>query len=231
MPWQFNGKEWEEVYDNPSNPNKPRPPSNNNSASQTPPPDLSDTSNRDTTESTNGANTEFIEVESNVLVGDLEVVPDPSYKAKTTILLQYLGKYLTGLYFVDKVTHTFSKDDGYTQSMSVSKNGFGDSLKSGSANKPIGEVKPSEGGLMNGSGDTSKPSTARPTEAVPPSKPVQPNVSSVSYTIKGGDTLWDISTRYLGNGARYPEIYNANRSIIKDPHWIYPGQVISIPPK
>ena len=51
----------------------------------------------------------------------------------------------------------------------------------------------------------------------------------VFYTIKKGDTLWAIATKHLGNGARYPEIFEANKEVIKDPDLIYPGQQIRIP--
>lgn len=50
-----------------------------------------------------------------------------------------------------------------------------------------------------------------------------------SYTVVKGDCLWNIAKRYYGNGALYPRIFDANRSKIKDPHWIYPGQVFVIP--
>ena len=39
---------------------------------------------------------------------------------------------------------------------------------------------------------------------------------SKKYTIKPGDTLWMISTKYLGTGSRYKEIYNLNRSTIEE---------------
>jgi nucleoid-associated protein YgaU len=51
----------------------------------------------------------------------------------------------------------------------------------------------------------------------------------VFYTIKKGDTLWAIAADQLGNGARYPEIFEANKEVIKDPDLIYPGQQIRIP--
>jgi hypothetical protein len=34
------------------------------------------------------------------------------------------------------------------------------------------------------------------------------------YTVRFGDALWDIATRFLGGGARWPEISNANRGVI-----------------
>ncbi|MEE9448283.1 MAG: peptidoglycan-binding protein LysM [Arenicellales bacterium] len=51
------------------------------------------------------------------------------------------------------------------------------------------------------------------------------------YTIEKGDTLWGIASSQLGKGSRYPEIFEANREVIKDPDKIYPGQQIRIPEK
>lgn len=49
------------------------------------------------------------------------------------------------------------------------------------------------------------------------------------YTIKSGDTLWAIAAEFLGNGAKYTEIFEANREVIEDPDKIFPGQKIRIP--
>ncbi len=51
-----------------------------------------------------------------------------------------------------------------------------------------------------------------------------------SYTVKKGDCLWNIAKKFYGNGAKYTKIYNANKSKIKNPNLIYPGQVLTIPP-
>ena len=47
--------------------------------------------------------------------------------------------------------------------------------------------------------------------------------------VQDGDTLWGISERAYGNGARYTEILAANREVLEDPDLILPGQKIRIP--
>ncbi|MCY6958874.1 LysM peptidoglycan-binding domain-containing protein [Clostridium brassicae] len=63
------------------------------------------------------------------------------------------------------------------------------------------------------------------------SKPTRPNTKSYpkTHTVSGNDTLWHIAKRYLGNGARWKEIYNLNKDKIKNPNLIYTGQVLRLP--
>jgi nucleoid-associated protein YgaU len=44
-----------------------------------------------------------------------------------------------------------------------------------------------------------------------------------------GHTLWALSQNYYGDPTRYPVIYEANRSQIRNPNLIYPGQVFVVP--
>jgi len=47
-----------------------------------------------------------------------------------------------------------------------------------------------------------------------------------AYTVKRGDTLWDISALYLKRPWRWPELWGMNLEQIRNPHLIYPGQVL-----
>jgi hypothetical protein len=46
-----------------------------------------------------------------------------------------------------------------------------------------------------------------------------------AYTVKAGDTLWDLSGRFLNNPWYWPKIWSYNPEIT-NPHWIYPGNAL-----
>ena len=49
------------------------------------------------------------------------------------------------------------------------------------------------------------------------------------HTVAGGDTLGKIAKNFYGNAMKYPEIFEANKPMLKSPDLIYPGQVLRIP--
>jgi hypothetical protein len=48
------------------------------------------------------------------------------------------------------------------------------------------------------------------------------------YVVVPGDTLWSISQRYTDSPWRWPELWGMNKDQIRNPHLIYPGNVISL---
>ena len=52
---------------------------------------------------------------------------------------------------------------------------------------------------------------------------------AATHTVVPGDHLWGLAGQYYSNHFRWKAIYAANQEKIKDPHWIYPGQVFVIP--
>ena len=51
------------------------------------------------------------------------------------------------------------------------------------------------------------------------------------YTVQKGDTLSKIAREFYGEASKYPQIFEANKPMLKDPDKIYPGQMLRIPPE
>ena len=142
MPYKYENGKWTYIAESSNssnsstNSNNSRPSNNNNTGGtvtqQTPP---SNNDNRETTETKTTSDKEYIEVEENILEGNCKITPNPKIHAKGTVKITGVGKQLTGLYYVEKSTHSFSSS-GYEQELTVTREGFGDSIKKGNVTKP-----------------------------------------------------------------------------------------------
>lgn len=69
-------------------------------------------------------------------------------------------------------------------------------------------------------------STAQAVAAVQPGVPLADLAAQAPerYTVKSGDTLWSISSLYLNEPWRWPELWGMNLAELPNPHRIFPGQ-------
>jgi len=136
---------------------------------------------------------------------------DTKYISSKCVNVSGFGK-LDGKYYIDSVTHNKDAGSGYSCTLEMH-------LCIIVKGVTVATVQ---------SGDTVK-------------KAASSSTASKTYTIVSGDTLWKISTKQLGSGAKYMQIYNANSGTIESAakshgkssssngHWIYPGTVLTIP--
>ncbi|HMV69330.1 MAG TPA: LysM peptidoglycan-binding domain-containing protein [Myxococcota bacterium] len=72
-------------------------------------------------------------------------------------------------------------------------------------------------------------STCSTSDAEPTRRPNNPQFAGI-HQVAPGDTLWDLAERTLGDGQRWPELYEQNKGVIGDsPDLILPGQLLSVP--
>jgi hypothetical protein len=74
---------------------------------------------------------------------------------------------------------------------------------------------------------TGKEPESRPQEV--PAVEQEAAQNSAAHEVRRGDTLWDLAGRYLQNPFRWQELFQLNTSVVEDPHWIYPGEMLALP--
>lgn len=96
--------------------------------------------------------------------------------------------------------------------------------------KPQKPAQPSGPSVIEEPAPISSPAPAKPVSG--PGSIGNGTVSKILYTVKRGDTLSGIAQKELGSWKRWNEIAEANRNVIgtSNNHWIYPGQVLTLPP-
>ncbi len=84
--------------------------------------------------------------------------------------------------------------------------------------------------LQAGNTQTPKTETAQVDNAVDNDNPSITEIrTGSSVIIRRGDSLWRVARRSYGAGIRFTTIFEANRDQVRNPHLIYPGQVLKVP--
>ncbi|MGQ0813543.1 MAG: LysM peptidoglycan-binding domain-containing protein [Gemmatimonadota bacterium] len=60
-------------------------------------------------------------------------------------------------------------------------------------------------------------------------QPPQTQAQPKQHVVRPGDTLWDLANQYLSDPFRWPMIFEANRTVVENPHRIYPAERLVIP--
>jgi len=77
--------------------------------------------------------------------------------------------------------------------------------------------------------EVQQPQTQRPPPEQGQVQTSPPEGPSQVHTVEKGDTLWDLSSKYLGSPWYWPKVWSYNPQIA-NPHWIYPGNQVRFYP-
>ncbi|MDR1703943.1 MAG: LysM peptidoglycan-binding domain-containing protein [Clostridiales bacterium] len=124
------------------------------------------------------------------------------------------------------ITETPVNHDVYLERYTVDyMHGFGDYYY----NISFIEAKDLKVYVSGAGGDSSSTADTAANKPLGPERPTPPEAST--HTVASGDSLWRIAEKLMGDGSKYPELYEANKELIgSNPSLIMPGQVLTIPP-
>lgn len=172
--------------------------SSSSTSSRNPPETSSGSEEKDyggNVDSQKEADKEYIEAEFNVLSGEMNLTPTEKsirIRVNDTVKIEGLGKYLSGLYFVSAISRTIGKDSGYSHSLTLIKNGFGNSIKKAQTPAP-----------------SSKPATNRKEEVVKKSPEIK---IGDSVKIVGDDAVYSNAH----DGVKVPDWVKKNTQTVRD---------------
>src|SRR5215469_15713517 len=86
-------------------------------------------------------------------------------------------------------------------------------------------MPPAGGGSEVEGTEVKQPPTQRPPPEQGEVQTAPPEGPSQVHTVEKGDTLWDLSSKYLGSPWYWPKVWSYNPQIA-NPHWIYPGNQV-----
>ena len=90
-------------------------------------------------------------------------------------------------------------------------------------------MPPAGGGSEVEGTEVQQPPTQRPPPEQGQVQTAPPEGPSQVHTVEKGDTLWDLSSKYLGSPWYWPKVWSYNPQIA-NPHWIYPGNQVRFYP-
>ena len=91
------------------------------------------------------------------------------------------------------------------------------------------EKPPADFSNVRSGGSSTAPAPVASGPASGPATSAPSVTTGRTYLVVSGDSLSKIAKREYGDAQQWPRIYEANRTLIKDPDLIYPGQQLQIP--